>query len=795
MKSLGCGTETDTRENRERQRFGLVARWGTGLVAVVFLALVTLVFFWKVLLTWDYTLLSHWDGSAQWYPWYRFAAEWVRKGVFPLWDPYVHGGHTFIGEPQAGLFYPFNILQAFLIPSDRALAPADIYWMAAFHGFLAAVFMYALARVLGMGWRAALVAAVVFAFAGFMARRVHIHISIYYGSVWLPLVLALFHLAVKRCQFMLAVGCGLVLGMTALVGSLQPPVYSGMVLAAYACYLGWSAWKRGQGWRAVVVPLALLALAGAFALGVAAIQMLPSMEYEPLALRWSNSPLDPLPGPERRPYWIAGGLFYFHPQSLVSFLMPHAYEPAERSAYLGILSLVLIVVGVAAPRRGGSRFFAVVGLVALVFSFGAVTVVHGLMWVMLPILDKARVAVRSLFVFSFAAALLAGWGMDALLRGGRRAERLAQSIERLGRHALGGLLLLGVALGLLVHYQVVQADLDAYFLLVIMVALSWLALALGRLRRVAPRAWYLVAMAVLLFDVLSYGVGNFALVRDFDDRTNWAPELYYRETGAIRFLRDQPGYFRVENRREAIPPNFGDVWSLFGVGGFGSSIPTDYYTTRSLGWVPPSRLYDMFNIRYIVTTDTIGTLPLVYDGDLAKGDRKVYENPHALPRVWLVHRATQLSPGEATRQRLLAADFDPAQEAVVASPVQLPVAGAGGTASIIEYTLHAIAIQVDTPVDALLVTAENYYPGWRVRVDGQEAEVVRVNAALRGVRVPAGRHAVIFSYEPRSVRWGAAITGVTLALAALAAVGSLALRRLRQRRSREAGGSVTPGLS
>jgi hypothetical protein len=56
------------------------------------------------------------------------------------------------------------------------------------------------------------------------------------------------------------------------------------------------------------------------------------------------------------------------------------------------------------------------------------------------------------------------------------------------------------------------------------------------------------------------------------------------------------------------------------------------------------------------------TLQLVYDGP-----NKIYENKAALPRAWVVHRATQVPAGDvsAVRKRLGAVDFDPAVEAVV----------------------------------------------------------------------------------------------------------------------------------
>jgi hypothetical protein len=757
-------------------------RWRKDVVALAFLALVTVAFFWKILLTADYTILSGYDGAVQWYAWYRFAAHWLRQGVLPLWDPYVFGGHSFIGEPQAGLFYPFNLLQAFLIPGDRPLAASDIQWMVALHGFIGAASMYVLARVLTMRRSAALVAAVVFAFGGFVAQRLFGHVSIFYGCVWLPLLLALLHLSITRRRPLLAVAAGVGLGMVVFVGHLMPPVYSAMIMTAYAAYLSFSAWRRRRAAVAIWLPVVMLLIAGAFALGTSAVQTLPSLEYEQVALKWTGTPDPALRGAERSPYSVAGGYYYLHPDQLLSFLMPSLNAPDEGPAYLGILPLFLAVIGIAAGRRKGAAFFALLALVAFLYALGQGSIVHGLMWLSIPILDKARVAVRALYIVSLCIAVLAAWGIEAMLSPDARTRWLVSICARFAGYSLAVLAAIGVGLSVMAKQQSLPGELDFYFSFLIMALLAWIALASWRPLLLAPRLWFLIALSIVLFDLLSYGTSQFKVARVSATNRIGSPDLYYAETGAIRFLKAQPGYFRVDVQNEAISPNFGDVWLLDGVTGHGNTMVEDFLKLRQLAWTPPSPLYDMLNIRYLVTTDTIKTLPLVYNGDVAAGDLKVYENPTALPRAWLVHRVEQVAYGPQTWLRLAQPGFDPSALAIVATPVAVAQGGTGDVVRIAEYTLHALAIEVQTETAALLVTSENYYPGWIVRVDGQPAQVVRVNGGLRGVAVPAGRHDIIFSYQPRSFQIGALVTGATLLLAALLAVGSLLLQRYRLQR-------------
>jgi hypothetical protein len=58
----------------------------------------------------------------------------------------------------------------------------------------------------------------------------------------------------------------------------------------------------------------------------------------------------------------------------------------------------------------------------------------------------------------------------------------------------------------------------------------------------------------------------------------------------------------------------------------------------------------------------------------------------------------------------------------------------------------------------VVLLADAWFPGWRVEVDGAEAEPLRAWGFLRAVRVPAGEHLVRWRYEPRSFVLGAAIS-------------------------------------
>ncbi len=92
---------------------------------------------------------------------------------------------------------------------------------------------------------------------------------------------------------------------------------------------------------------------------------------------------------------------------------------------------------------------------------------------------------------------------------------------------------------------------------------------------------------------------------------------------------------------------------------------------------------------------------------------------------------------------------------------------AEGRAEVTRYEPNRVDVKTASAGPSVLVLGDNHYPGWRARVDGREAELLRVNYNLRGVALPPGEHEVSFVYRPTSLLYGLALSLVTLALLAL----------------------------
>jgi hypothetical protein len=152
--------------------------------------------------------------------------------------------------------------------------------------------------------------------------------------------------------------------------------------------------------------------------------------------------------------------------------------------------------------------------------------------------------------------------------------------------------------------------------------------------------------------------------------------------------------------------------------------------------------------------------------------------PEPLPRAYAVGgvRVADGIPGLAA---LIDPAFDPRREIVL--PEGRPVAapeGFHGEARILRETADRVQLEAELSADGYVVLVDGHDPGWRVRVDGRPAPLLRANVAFRAVAVPAGRHAVDMVYRPTAALVGLVVSGITLAALVVALAAPFVRRRL-----------------
>jgi len=385
-------------------------RFACILDSLALVALV-LVFFWRLAFT--NLILVDFDVFTYFYPYREHAAEALRTGRFPLWNPYLFLGAPFFANIQTAVLYPLNAVYLLMEPVTRALNASILL-----HVMLLAMFTYAFARIsVGLGRWGAFAAAAVFSLGGFVGAQVS-HINQLNAAAWLPLILLLFDRAWRRRSATWAMLTGLAVGVQLLAGHTQESYLSLAALGLYALFLALSEMRsrgaEGQGrklLRTLAPPLlrssALLLVIGAVGAGLAAVQLLPTLELSGLSIRGGGMSYQAATSFSLEPWNL--------PAALLPNYMPDAQLAGEFVGYVGLAALALAAFAVFRGRRDPRVWFlALFALLALSLALGRYNPLYFLAYHVVPGFRLFRVPARWLFLYSFGVALLAGLGLDML---------------------------------------------------------------------------------------------------------------------------------------------------------------------------------------------------------------------------------------------------------------------------------------------------------------------------------------------------------------------------------------------
>ena len=89
-----------------------------------------------------------------------------------------------------------------------------------------------------------------------------------------------------------------------------------------------------------------------------------------------------------------------------------------------------------------------------------------------------------------------------------------------------------------------------------------------------------------------------------------------------------------------------------------------------------------------------------------------------------------------------------------------------------KYEPNNLQYTVNSKNGGVVVFSEIYYPGWTATIDGQPAELGRVNYILRAVSVKPGKHTVVLDFHPTSISTTETIAYISIVILLLAIAGA-----------------------
>ena len=625
----------------------------------------------------------------------------------PLWSTLIHSGAPFAANPLAGLFY-FPGWLALLFP-----LPEGISVILAAHVVFSSWGMYHFLKEENLGEIGAIVGGMVI---GLMPKMVaHYgagHVSLIYAISWTPWLL----LISRRDQK------GWKTGIVSALLFLADPrwaVYAGIFWLTYDI-----AHRHKQEFRTYFL---YYLRAGITALLIASPLIIPLYEYVGLSTRPQMGVID-----------IQA--FSLTPAKILNLIIPASGGNPEWYLYSGgiIIGLFLIQLFFKQDREG-NRFWNAWIIMSLLISFGSWFINPS--WLMkIPIISLLRVPARVFFLAGISLTVISVKSLESIIGGNLDQKHISKIAFGLAIFSLG----MGLSLIYLLGEFSIKAIWGFGFLFIFSVFL------LIRKPGSDSRKWIWFLTGLMIIDLLGAGIQSYYL--------KGKDEINSREI--TNPIKDDPDEFRIyspsysinqhlaaENGIEltdGVDPLQVAAYSEFmneasGVNSTGYSVTIPAFKSGNpaldnIGSTPNAFLLGLLNTKYVVSEYAIDNPDL---RELPTGDHSyLYVNNYIFKRAWVE------------------------EEQISEENYQF---SNGRNISGLELSPNRIRLIAHGP--GKLVLSEIYYPGWKVKVDGDANAIERAYGLLRSVNLEEGEHEVIFSFRPITVYIGLGLAAIGWAFA------------------------------
>lgn len=666
-----------------------------------------------------------------------YAYQALRHGRFPQWDAANYCGFSFVGNIQAGLFYPPAWLMFLLsLPAQKLHYQAlqDLVLAHVWLAFLLCFFW--LNRQKRLHWLASALGAAIFAFGGYMLLQLQ-HLGLVCGYTWIPLGFWAIDQAEERKSWRPLWKLALASAMCLLAGYPPTWVVFAVCMIAYA-----GGRRRGLRWAT------LAACALAVSLVWSSMQLLPALE----ATHSRN--------PEAK-YNRDSGIK--QPEFYLSYFIPNYFNfnldvdpqsrPGREYLYLGGIGIAGLALFLMRRRiRDAVPLICVLfaSLLFLVNPFG----VAGIVVEQSAML--AQVFTDWYFLAGVAAALapLAAFGLDfAFTRVSTRA-----ALPRALATVLIALACLWSIRLLIVWNKTIAirnfsgfatgwwSGIDALIDVILCAGLIFLYI------RSRGRTRAFVTAGLLL--VVASEFKAFGTSRRINATRGGGPN--YINTPMVGMNVETYRLLRLHNDyRLALDDTGPNASDLHHVGlstpqGFDPFLPLHYKTLiDALGGFRTNREFDL-------SPDNENALRLLGVGYFVSSEQaeffgKLRNNPHF----------RLLPPNDSYYKVFEFLNADPAFGWDNAD------ANGWARAQTRVWEPETRVLQVRSPAGGVFRLSEQFYPGWTAAVDGARVTITRCQEAFQCIEVPPGEHTVKFHYRCRPLIWGSLLSMISV-LAAIA---------------------------
>ncbi|WP_116124787.1 YfhO family protein [Lewinella sp. IMCC34183] len=466
----------------------------------------------------------------------------------------------------------------------------------------------------------------------------------------------------------------------------------------------------------------------------------------------------------------------------------------EGPIYLGAVAWALFIFGLFAAGTGARVWLGGGTLLIFLLSLGSnAGAINRLLFDHLPLLNNFRTPNSALSVVAFLMLALGILGVQRWYTLYEEDSAAAGRQLRWAGLTAGGLGLLVIVLGFTLDFSAAQ---DAAQIARFTGGQGDVGQLVPALEATRADAYFSDAMRSFLFVGLTYGalyllwkgtlgltvaavaVGVFG-VADFagiDGR--YLSHDDFKPARAVvnavqpspadqQILQDPDPNYRVLNLSRPLDQDAFTSYFHKSLGGY-SAVKMRRYQDLIDGYLAPRDMdvINMLNTKYILVPGENGALT-------------AQRNPDAYGNAWLVDEIDYVDGPDAEFAALgtvpnlrstaiVDESFAPALAALEPS--------GEGSVELTSYAPNNLEYRFSSKSDQLVVFSEIWYGpdlGWEATIDGQPADLLRANYALRALRVPAGDHIITMTFAPRSYSLGRTISLICSVLILVGVIGAI----------------------
>lgn len=727
------------------------------------------------------------DVVEQLYPWKYFSIDLLKKGEFPLWNPYNFSGTPHLAAIQSGTFYPFNIL--FLV------LPFVLAWTIyiILQPILAGVFTYLFLREIKPSYKASIFGGIIFSFSSFLVVWMQ-YGNIIHAAIWLPLVLWLGLKNLNSPSLIKSILISLALSMSIFAGHFQIALY--LYLFSFI-FLSITAIKfyRKEMFSKLLNLVAVYIFSGI----IGAIQILPSVEIFINSSR-SNYTLDRLVEFLIPPYHLVTILFpdFFGNPVSRNYYLTGTY--IERVSYFGIIPLFFIFYAFFNKKNYYFWFF-ISSAIAVFFITFDTFITRFLYSIYVPPIIASSVPTRIVFIFIFSLSAISAFGFDNFEKLKKTSTLLKSSL---------------VFVAIIVSVWII-----VYLFPNIIPNYSAENIITTKRNLIIPTGIFLLFIVVAFFSkiflnkskknlalivkgatIVFFALTIFELYFFFQKFSPFSPkESIYPKNSAMEFIKNNQDEYRSWGYGGAnIIANiqtFEKIYSTDGYDPFYIKRYGELMASTENGKVPSDikranaalsngygennlkdnkyrqKMMNLIGIKYILHKKEIDNHAFdktfdenIYELVWNANGLQIYENKNVLSRAFVVTEFEVLKDDNEIISTIYDDNFDISKRIILEKnpPIESKTINNEWSADITSYGENEVEIKVNTNQRALLFLSDSYFPGWKAYINNAETEIYRADYAFRAVVVPSGESNVIFKYEPFSFEIGKWISFVSIIL-------------------------------